>query len=152
VLRITPAISRFSGKHGAVDVSGSAIDSSFVPPPTSPRLRILDDVGHRCCQKLSEWLPFQRPNKTNEFVTVAVQADGVHVPTTSTIAAAMGRGGAGKKMALRFRSANVKQKSSESVRPSAKESESTFLATIRTAMQGKATGCCRHFHEMGTTK
>ena len=51
---------QYTNALGALDVSGSAIDSSFVPPPTSPRLRILDDVGHRCCQKLSEWLPFQR--------------------------------------------------------------------------------------------
>jgi hypothetical protein len=55
------------------------------------------------------------------------------VPTTSTIAAAMGRGGAGKKW-LRD---SEEQVSSESVKPSAEETARVnLLSTMRTAMQG----------------
>ena len=55
------------------------------------------------------------------------------VPTTSTIAAAIGRGGAGKKW-LRD---SEEQTSSESVKRSAEETARiNLLATMRTAMQG----------------
>ena len=55
------------------------------------------------------------------------------VPATSTIAAALGRGGASKKW-LRD---SEEQTSSESVTPSAEETaRANLLATMRTAMQG----------------
>jgi len=55
------------------------------------------------------------------------------VPATSTIAAAMGRGGAGRKW-LRD---SEERTSSESVKPSAEETARiNLLATMRTAMQG----------------